>query len=107
MFMLNMVLITIRMVIIDNPIVPKHDPGIMVWWLFCIKFGQRGRYTENHIKLDYKRKIKNLEKMESLLGKDFSDKKSMGSSRIKTISIMSNSTTYTNENNGTGSGFFS
>jgi hypothetical protein len=45
--------------------------------------------------------------MESLLGKDFSDKKSMGSSRIKTISIMSNSTTYTNENNGTGSGFFS
>ena len=38
-FLINMVMLAIRMVIIDNYLVPMHDPGITVWWLCCIKFG--------------------------------------------------------------------
>ena len=49
-----MVMIAIRMVIIENYLLPMHDPGITVWWLCCInKFGQKGKYSEKMIKEKY------------------------------------------------------
>jgi len=37
-------------VFIDNAISPKNDPGICIWWLCNLRLGQKGRYTEKHIR---------------------------------------------------------
>ena len=42
----NINCIMIRIHIIDNPIAPRNDPGITIWWLCCLKFGQKGKYLE-------------------------------------------------------------
>ena len=49
---LNVMMISIRVFIIDSNITPKHDPGITIYWCCCLKFGRRGKYSE-----DYRRKV--------------------------------------------------
>lgn len=38
----------IRVFIVDSKIIPKNDPGIKIWWLCCIKFGQKGKHSEEY-----------------------------------------------------------
>jgi len=44
--LLNINFVMIRIYVIDNTIAPKNDPGITIWWLCCITFGQKGTYSE-------------------------------------------------------------
>ena len=30
----------------DSTIAPKNDPGLKIWWLCNLRFGQRGIHTE-------------------------------------------------------------
>ena len=52
--MVTFSMLCIRLSIIDSLVVPKHDTGITVWWLCCIKFGQKGRYSSKEIIKEYK-----------------------------------------------------
>lgn len=67
--LINMVFLLVKMVYIDDPTEPAHDKGIVIWWLFCIKFGQRGRYTEKYINMEYQRKKNKLNAFDSMLTK--------------------------------------
>ena len=46
--MLNIMMISIRVFVIDSTTKPKNDPGIFIWWCCCLKLGQRGTYSENY-----------------------------------------------------------
>ena len=65
-----MVMIAIRMVIIENYLLPMHDPGITVWWLCCIKFGQKGKYSEKMIKEKYWAQKEKQKMMDNYLEKE-------------------------------------
>ena len=33
-----------------NPIVKlKNDPGIIIWWMCCLRFGQKGKYNKEYL----------------------------------------------------------
>ena len=58
--LININFVFIRIYVIDNTIAPKNDPGITIWWLCCIKFGQKGSYSEKNKNNMIKRKLYEL-----------------------------------------------
>lgn len=67
--MITFCMFLIRINIVESLVVPKHDRGITVWWLCCIKFGQQGKYSARGIKKEYRQYVKkNIEKEKILLG---------------------------------------
>jgi len=47
--MINTMIFNIKVSIVDSTMSPKNDPGICIWWLFNLRFGQKGHFTEKHI----------------------------------------------------------
>mgnify|MGYP006121657475 CR=1 FL=1 len=45
---INVSMIMVRVFIIDSTTIPKNDPGIVIYWLCCLRFGQRGKYSEEY-----------------------------------------------------------
>ena len=54
---LNLSMLFIRVFVVDATIIPKNDPGITIYWLCCLRFGQRGKYTEKYKIGEVKRNI--------------------------------------------------
>ena len=45
---INATIVSIRVFIIESNIHTKNDIGIKIWWLCCLRFGQKGVYTEGY-----------------------------------------------------------
>ena len=58
-------MIMVRVYIVDSKIVPKNDPGITIYWMCCLKFGQRGKFTEEYKINKVKENIEELKEMNS------------------------------------------
>ena len=46
---INTCMMFIRVFIIDSTIAPKNDPGIKIWWLCNLRFGQKGIYKDKYL----------------------------------------------------------
>ena len=61
-------MIMIRVFIIDSTTIPKNDPGIVIYWLCCLKFGQRGKYSEEYKMKQVKKNLYELKEFKSVSG---------------------------------------
>jgi len=60
-FIVNCLAVLIRINFVHSTVTTKNDPGIKIWWLCGLRFGQRGKYTEKEIR---KLKIKKLDELQ-------------------------------------------
>ena len=54
-YMMNMIYLIIRLIIIESPIMPKHEVGITIWWLCCVSIGRKGKYSFENMKKKYEK----------------------------------------------------
>ena len=57
-FMINTLFLMLNVFIIESMVTPKNDPGIIIWWLCCIRVGGKGKFS-----YEYDSKEKNKSKI--------------------------------------------
>ena len=50
MILINTSLAMVKINVVDCIIRPQNDPGILVWWLCCIRFGNKGKFKTEIMK---------------------------------------------------------
>ena len=70
--MFNSCMFVIRNFVVLDLYAPPNDPGIVIWWLCCLRIGQKGSFTEKAEKKRYNELIKTSnqtekEKLDELL----------------------------------------
>ena len=62
-FMIHLSFAVIYVNILNNYLRPQNDPGILIWWLCCLRLGQTGKYAPKKKKA---RKVKRTVRMKKL-----------------------------------------
>ena len=47
--LINTSLALVRLNFIDTFVRPTNDPGIIIWWLCCIRFGHKGKFKTREL----------------------------------------------------------
>ena len=47
-FIINTLFLMIYVFIVKSMVTPKNDPGIIIWWLCCIRIGGKGKFSQEY-----------------------------------------------------------